>query len=47
MQWRYLIDKERSAETWEGLSNDDDQKVFPGRISQTSGGSGDNVSPQE
>ena len=47
MQWRYLIDKERSAETWEGLSNDDDQKVFPGRINQTSGGSGDNVSPQE
>jgi hypothetical protein len=47
MQWRYLIDKEWSAETWEGLSNDDDQKVFPGRINQTSGGSGDNVSPQE
>jgi len=47
MQWRYMIDKEWPAETWEGLSNDDDQKVPPGRNDQTSGGSGNNVSSQE
>ena len=47
MQWRYMIDKEWPVETWEGLSANDDQKVPPGRNDQTSGGSGNNVSPQE
>jgi hypothetical protein len=45
MQWRYTIDKEWPEETWEGLNNDN-QKIPPGRNDQTSGGSGDNVSPQ-
>lgn len=47
MQWRYMIDKEWPAETWEGLSTNDDQAIPPGRNDQTSSGSGNNVSPQE
>jgi hypothetical protein len=47
MQWRYMIDKEWPAETWEGLSANDDQEIPPGRISQTSSGPSNNVSPQE
>lgn len=47
MQWRYTIDKEWPTETWEGLSINDDQEIPPGRNDQTSGGSGNNVSPQE
>lgn len=48
MQWRYIVDQEWPTETWEGLEgSDDDQEIPPGRINQTSSGSGNNVSPQE
>jgi hypothetical protein len=45
--YEWMIRETPSSIAWRRTKTDDNQKIPAGRNDQTSGGSGDNVSPQE